>query len=235
MMRRGAHGGGGFTLVEVLMAVVLALGLVGSMLLFYEHIGDLRDRTSDEIQKIRARRLLIDRITTDLRTALSTGMQGQAQELTFTGAVLPGSDVWQLQNITEAPPPAEQDIRLITYRLQIVEDEDGVQYVNGIESATQKLINVQVAEEGVDIQAKLLSQYARFLRFRYWDGTTWQVEWTTGGLPRAVEVALGEQPLPEGVEPVDYPFEMTRRVVYLPGSSGGRVGNVIIGPGGGTQ
>jgi len=59
-----------------------------------------------------------------------------------------------------------------------------------------------------------------FLQFYYWDGSGWSERWDATTLPACVEVDLGVEPLPEGTDPLDYPYELFRRVIYLPGSRG---------------
>jgi hypothetical protein len=57
---------------------------------------------------------------------------------------------------------------------------------------------------------------AQFVRFRYWDGSTWLDDWSTPDLPIGVEVSLGLEPLPAEMTADEYPFELYRRVIYLP-------------------
>ncbi len=57
---------------------------------------------------------------------------------------------------------------------------------------------------------------AQFVRFRYWDGSTWLDGWDTPDLPVGVEVSLGLEPLPAEMTADEYPFELYRRVIYLP-------------------
>jgi hypothetical protein len=57
---------------------------------------------------------------------------------------------------------------------------------------------------------------AQFVRFRYWDGSTWLDGWDTPDLPVGIEVSLGLEPLPAEMTSDEYPFELYRRVIYLP-------------------
>jgi hypothetical protein len=57
---------------------------------------------------------------------------------------------------------------------------------------------------------------AQFVRFRYWDGNSWLDGWDTPDLPVGVEVSLGLEPLPAEMTADEYPFELYRRVIYLP-------------------
>ena len=57
----------------------------------------------------------------------------------------------------------------------------------------------------------------RFLHFRFWDGSAWLDSWADVVPPLAVEVSFGIEPQPDDALPEEYPFEVFRRVVLLPG------------------
>ena len=61
-----------------------------------------------------------------------------------------------------------------------------------------------------------LTEDIHFLRFSYWDGQAWADVWKNVELPQGVEVSLGLDALPEGTDPIDYPFELFRRTIHLP-------------------
>ncbi|MCD6303547.1 MAG: hypothetical protein J7M21_01125, partial [Planctomycetes bacterium] len=62
----------------------------------------------------------------------------------------------------------------------------------------------------------------------------WTDCWQDSSLPLAVEVVIGRQPLPEDVEPQDYPYEVFRRVIYVPaGQQPAGATTIIRGLGGG--
>jgi prepilin-type N-terminal cleavage/methylation domain-containing protein len=76
-----------------------------------------------------------------------------------------------------------------------------------------------------------LTDRIRFLQFRYWEGTNWVDTWNRLELPSGVEITVGREPMPaETAAPVSssddsngspeqpYPYEVFRRVVYLPNS-----------------
>jgi hypothetical protein len=44
-------------------------------------------------------------------------------------------------------------------------------------------------------------------------------------------VVLGIEPLPDGVDPVDYPYPVFRRVVYVPGGVKATGGTIVLGVG----
>jgi len=248
----------GLTLVEMLLAISLAMGLMASMLWFYHYTAEVRDTVTAEIQQINARRRVMERITKNLRGAmtypfLNIGLEGRTDSIRFMTTQLPDAGVWVVQDVTEKPVTPQQDVHLIGYQLRIEEDEEeGASYIVGIEMTKQNLITavMATAEDAVtgeaapeeeqtddaaeaDIESTVLSPFVGFVRFRFWDGSQWLEQWppeeAPEGLPLAVEVALGAEPLPEEVDPIDYPYEVSIRVVYLPAATPMQGGNIIRG------
>jgi len=199
---------GGFTLIEVILTLTLAIALIGTVLSFHSRAAATRRRVLDRLDAISAERLVMDRVTNELRGAmtypfLQFGMQGSSERVTFMTAALPGPAAWAIRKSTDDPIPPEHDLQIVGYRLRIAEDDDGVEYVAGLERTCQKIVAARTAEEGVDITVSLLTD-------RNWSG---------GDLPRAVEIAMGREPLPEDTDPADYPHELYRRVIYIPGGA----------------
>lgn len=231
----------GFTLIEVILAVTLSVGLIGTAIWFYRHAGEIRASVSEAADDIATRRQIMDRITADLRAAVAIpgqagALDGRSERITFITAALPGKSVWTAQTLTEAPPPAEQDLRQVSYGLAVYEDDAGVRHVAGIDTMTQKLLSPITAEEGQQFTSVLMSSKYLFIRFQYWDGAAWQIEWVAKPTPPlAVEIVLGEQELPEGEDPLLYAHDMIRRVVFLPsGAPTSQAGTIIQGLNGGA-
>jgi hypothetical protein len=64
----------------------------------------------------------------------------------------------------------------------------------------------------------LLTDQVRFMHLRYFDGLTWRDTWDDTRLPRGVEISLGKEPMPEEADVDGYPYELYRRLIFLPGS-----------------
>jgi hypothetical protein len=212
-------------LLEVVLAVTLTVSLIGAVLWFYDSAVSTRAVVVREAEIAAAERMIMDRITDDLRGAMASrflgvGMEGQTDEVEFLTARLPGPGAWVKQDPTDDPIPPEYDLQLIGYRLRMQEDEDGELQVVGLERAVQKIPGARAVEVEEDIPTLLLSEHIRFLRLRYWDGSTWLDSWSGGDVPQAVEIIMGSEPLPEGIEPDEYPYSTFRRSVYI--SGGGR-------------
>ena len=226
----------GFTLLEVVLAVTLTLGLMAAMLTFYKQAADVRAIVKHEADTVGAERTVMALMTADLRAALicnqaGLGLDGGLGGMRLATTTLPGAVVWAVQRTTEGPAaPAERDVQIVGYRLRITEDEQGQPVIEGIERTYQKTLTARTAEEGKEILATLLATQFKFLRLRYWDasGGVWNQGWGGGDLPAAVEIVLGIQPLPEGVEPLQYPYETFRRVVYVPAGAKAPGGSAIV-------
>lgn len=226
-----------FTLVEMVLAVALMLGLVGSVLGFYRHVSDVRVRLRTQAGALAAERLVMDRITGDLRAAMGfpVRLRGSPHSISFISTSLPGAAAWAVRKSTEEPIPPEHDLQLVGYRLATEEDEEGYEVIVGLERTCQKIIAAPDVEEGEEISVALLTGRFKFLYLRYWEGSTWQESWSDSGLPQAVEINLGFEPLPEDTDPEEYEHEVFRRVVYVPGAKKTGGSRIIRGPGGGSR
>ena len=89
-------------------------------------------------------------------------------------------------------------------------------------------------EEGEGIVVAFVTPHVKFLRLQYWDGGAWVPQWRQK-LPAAVEITLGFEPLPEGTEAEEYPYETFRRVVAIPAAAQAPRGTVIVDPAGGRR
>lgn len=219
----------GLTLVELVLALALTVGLAGGVMGFYHQSASLRESLLAEVDFIAAERAFMDMVTSELRGAhrhRMTGvtLEGGEMEMQLVTTALPGPAAWVAPRITEQPPPVEHDLRLVGYRLGYDEDEDGAVFVRGLERTEQRQITALIAEEGEEISVELLSDRIRFLRLRYWDGSVWITSFSGGGFPEAVEVTVGRRPLPDATSPEEYPYETFTRVVYLPAGGAARGG-----------
>src|SRR5262249_1062351 len=118
---------------------------------------------------------------------------------------------------------AESDLKLVGYRPG---SADGTN-VTGLARWEQSLLKAREpvgAQNSLNVEIKtnrssqLLSDEIHFMHFRYWDGKAWQETWHSEELPEGVEVSLGIESLPPGTALSEYPGEVFRRVVYLPGN-----------------
>jgi hypothetical protein len=227
-----------FTLLEVVLAVTLSLGLMVALFSFYKQAADIRTIVGEQAEIVGAERAMMDLLTLELRSALvnrlaGLGMEGGLEQLRFATSTLPGADVWAVRNVTDTRVPMPQfDVQIVGYRLGVAQDDQGQPYITGIERTCQRSVTARTAEEGKEIQVTLLTPRLKFLYLRYWDGNAWIDAWGGGDLPGAVEVILGEQPLPEGGDPSQYAYPTFHRVIYLPGGAkAGGAGTAVAATG----
>ena len=223
---------GGFTLLEVVLAISLTVGLMGAVYMFYNTALRTRSQVMAKAQWATMERGLMDRTTDELRNAivypfLRIGMQGQQDQMQFMCTALPGPAAWAVRNATDDPIPPEHDIQMVGYRLRIYEDEDGLWHNDGLERTSQKLLSAPMAETGVQIATDLIGPEIHFLHLHYFDAgapsedEAWKHEWAGSDLPMAVEVILGATAMPEEMEVDDYLelYPTFRRTIFVPGGS----------------
>lgn len=217
----------GFTLIEMILAISLAVMVVGGILSFYDYALASREQLREEMAFIDAQRRVMDRVTDELRAAIAyramgMGMEGQVDQIgSFPTTRLPSAAVWVERSMTDAPLPPEHDITVVGYRLRIEENEDGEEVITGLERTEQLLVMARAVEEGEDIRATLLTEHVKFLRVRYYGDGQWMTQWTGGDLPAAVEITMGPTPVPADTDLVDfdaeaYPGPLFQRVIAIP-------------------
>lgn len=258
--RHPAHGGGGgscsvrqagFTLLEVILAVAIAVGLLMVVLYFYQQAAELRVQLLGESARVAAVRLTMDRLINDLRAAVARPdqgleFQGDAVSMRFARASLPTFAAWSGARLGRATF-AETDLRWVRYsvattlegtnpvpagltRLEEPVLETRAVATEPVEAgATVNRVvgglatEAPVAETAATNQAapESLSEAIRHVRFRYYGESGWVETWTGGGLPRGVEITLSAE-LVEEVAAGEMPVqEVFRRVVYLPQAGSG--------------
>jgi type II secretory pathway pseudopilin PulG len=237
-----SSGARAFTLVEVVLAISIAIGILVVALFFHSQATNLRAQLLDESDRIATIRLVMERLTAELRAAFEQpqyGFTGDATSLRFVTAVAPA-----LPGRPAATTP-RTDLRLVSYRLgKTLEGTNEI--VTGLIRAEQPLVEAPAARgtlalpvttvpadatNALDFAATVLestnalargpeplTEAIRFVRLWFWDGYEWSATWDSPQLPRGIEINLGSQLLPEDGTLADYPGDLYRRVIYLPAS-----------------
>ena len=215
-----------FTLVEVILAISIAIGILVVALYFYSQATNLRAQLLEESDRISSIRLVMDRLTSELRNAFAqpqTGFHGDATSLQFVTTESPSR---AFATRVEAP---RTDLRLISYGLSKALDGTN-EVATGLTRTEQPLVekpastsafSATAAPDATNAPARSLEPMTdsiRLLRIWYWDGNGWLATWKSDQLPRGVEITLGAEPLPDDASISDYPGELYRRVIYLPTS-----------------
>lgn len=214
-----------FTLVEVILAIVIALGILVVVLYFYQQATELRSRVITETERVASARLLMDRITGELRGALpdwSVGpaFLGTSNTIQFVKADVPAFTSWSGGALGRATAPLT-DLKRIRYRLESVDGTNTAGVVRSEEPLVNRrqLIDLASQPGATNTTAGAVSppvlEEIRFLQFRYWSGTNWVDAWTGDGCPTGVEVSLGSEAVTNGMDLVEYPGELFRRVIFL--------------------
>jgi type II secretory pathway component PulJ len=235
-MRLPQHPGSraAFTLLEVVLAIIIAIAILVAALAFHHQATTLRGALLTESERLAAVRQIMDRLTADLRVAPvhnQVGFTGDSNSLRFVTTRLP-----------LAAGGFDSDLKRVTYRAMLSGDATNltVSGLQRVEEPAVELIlsplapaNASAPEPVGDAAEQLaagltnttasatapgepLTEAIRFLNFRFWDGTAWRDSWSGVAPPPGVEISLGFEPLPPELTPDQYPGEVFRRVIYLP-------------------
>ncbi|MBM3821549.1 MAG: hypothetical protein FJ404_01465 [Verrucomicrobia bacterium] len=222
MKQTHPRAGAGFTLIEVVLAIGISVGILVVALVFYQQSAQLRNQLLGETERLAAIRLAIDRITQDLRTVVVSaeqGFVGTAETVQFAR-----SAALDLKSLGEARSgrshvPAS-DLRLVSYRL-LSTTEGTNMVVQGMERFEEPLLigsrqaprEVSLSESnspGQTVRSRVadtnalslstnqawgegLNASIRYLKLRYWNGASWVEEWNRATAPAGVEVTLSPE------------------------------------------
>jgi type II secretory pathway pseudopilin PulG len=237
---------GGFTLIEVILAIGIATGILVVALVFYSQAANLRGQLIAESERLAIVRLVMDRIGADLHAAFEqpqVGFTGSTDSMEFVIARAPDGSGQPGNAALSAEP--KTDLRRVYYYLTA--SLEGTNFVvTGLDRTEESLLtkptprganatgasamsgpttfSAATSASGLTATnstdsaegAEPLAETIRFARFRYWDGAAWLEAWDAPGLPPAVEVSLGLDPLPENDLPDAYPSEVFRRIIVVP-------------------
>jgi type II secretory pathway pseudopilin PulG len=225
-----AHSSPGFTVLEVILAVAIATGLLVVALQFYQQAADLRRQLLQESERVSTIRLLLDRLSADLRGAFvqpQQGFDGGPMNLQFLKTDVLSRPAWTV--IGDRSGAIETDLKLVSYGVNRAADGTNlvIAGITRIErpfagasfgSSKTALTGAVPATNLTNQVSEPITEDLHFLRFRYWDGSNWLDSWSDSALPQGVEVSLGVEPLPQDELPEDYSREIFRRIIWLPGS-----------------
>jgi type II secretory pathway pseudopilin PulG len=232
-----------FTLVEVLLAVGIIAGLLMVVLYFYQQAAELRADLLLDAERSSSARLLMDRLTTELRAARShtfyeVPLVGDVTYLQFITTDLPSQTAWTGERLGRITKP-ESDLKLVSYGAEVSLEETNVVGLARSEEALLELRTAAASEATLPMDAStnktnriLITEAFKYVRFRYYDGYKWLESWSDTFLPKGVEVTLGSEPMPADVEAAEYPYEVFRRVIALPASDADeqRLRDLLIEP-----
>jgi prepilin-type N-terminal cleavage/methylation domain-containing protein len=227
-LRRGIRRRQAFTLIEVILAIVIASGLLVVAISYYQHSAELRNQLLEESERLTTMRLVMDHISLDLRTAFAEPRQG------FFGT----ADSMKFAHLGSPAPGnlAEGAMKLVTYSAAtnaMGTNSFGTNSpVIGLNRVETPLVEMRVASAATNREpfsfngamdplamatnniVEPLTRAIRLVQFRYFNGSEWLDSWDSVDLPMGVEVTFGTEPASEQEE--EYAGELFRRVIYVP-------------------
>jgi type II secretory pathway pseudopilin PulG len=240
-----------FTLVEVILAILIISAIMGVLLYFYQRAAEVRQTAIEETEFISVGRLLMEQLTTELRTARVVddqvmGLDGTSNSITFICTTIPAVSRWLVNTNESLQLNPSTDLKRVHYSL--LGGTNSLQ-ARGIERVERLLAAAPLLEtnlisdtettfndlsptndlsttNNLSFAGRPLTDKVQFLQFRYWDGQDWYESWTGLDLPAGVEISVGRQPIPNDAEAEGYPYEIFRRVIFLPQSD--HPGNQVV-------
>jgi hypothetical protein len=113
----------GVTLLETVLAIGILVVVSSMTYWFYASTLDASRRGTDEAMHIRLARVVLDRITTELRQAASitvdnrVGVRGEAERLWLSSYRVPTREQSKERLPNEPPPPPEYDVTKVEYKI----------------------------------------------------------------------------------------------------------------------
>lgn len=111
-----------FTLLEVVLAIVISLGMLVVVLFFYQQTANFRAQLVEETERLTAVRLIMNRLTSELRTArahpeFAGSFVGSASSIQFIRTDAPARAAW-IGAALGRVELAQTDLRLVRYELR---------------------------------------------------------------------------------------------------------------------
>lgn len=186
---------GGFTLLEILLALSLLSILFILLLSAFTGAVKVRETLSSRSRDFRQIRLVLDRAGTDLMCAFATSAREESalslreDQLSGMPAATLIFTAFQLSDGDSGRPPAE--IVKIRYFPRI--GADGVTLELHREQADLPFIGNQIP-----LREYMVAEKLRGFRVEVYDGTTWVTQWPAGGgantsLPKKAAVTLVDE------------------------------------------
>jgi len=131
----------GVTLLEILLAMSLLVTLTSMTYWFYSSSMETNQKGTMEADKLRLARVILDRITTEIRQASSTtaedrmGIRGEKESIAISTLRVPTKELSKKRSSRDAPPPGEFDLVAVQYKIARHPDilhEDGYEMPLGL-------------------------------------------------------------------------------------------------------
>ncbi|MDP2653287.1 MAG: type II secretion system protein [Candidatus Omnitrophota bacterium] len=197
MAERISHRPGGFTVIEVLLAMTIFLLITGGLASVF--IGGMRvSRLAQEKgDRLRARILLIEKLSSDLETAFPSWaeegglvFEGQADALSFV--TVSGSRLWKVRYFFEIPQEGQvHEVRIGEHRQEQTAVTADFRETELARRLVRDITPLREGDPGAkrDILCRggLLEDF-KFSFIGKRSGAAWQDAWSGPGLPAGVAV-----------------------------------------------
>lgn len=204
------------TLLEVILALTLMIFLLAMVFPFYTTVVRVRNEGGLIARDVMLTRSLLEEMAETIRHATDVvpggevGFKGTWDSITIVRTRMPELYAFDEQDLLrELPPPAQNDLVRIQYKLlwdPEEEDAEGVPICYGLWKSTLKTLDpnpsfrIAEREPGEDLglsgnsgggieeqlnlptpEGDLVAPEIRFVRFQYYDGAQWLNRWQSGG------------------------------------------------------
>ena len=211
-----------FTLIEMVLSTGLLVFLVGTLYWFYGSSLRNREEGTMKARRIQLARVVLDRITEEVRlcagyaTGYGAGLIGQTNAVSTYTLTVPTKELMRRRSITDQALAGQFDLEEVRYYILWDEenlDENGDPRPLGLVRRVTQTFNQTFVVEGdtaaaeqktdasAGIKEELYAPEIKYIEFRYFDGATWWDTWAVSGgnsLPQMVRITIGYTPvLPE--------------------------------------
>jgi prepilin-type N-terminal cleavage/methylation domain-containing protein len=210
---------GGFTLLEVVLALSIVSVVSGMMYWFFWDAMTTTEQESSKARDVQLVRVVLDRLIQEIRQAsgfvpaYGPGLIGYQHEISVNTVVLPDKRLMYPRSIKDEQRVGQFDVEEVHYYIGWDEDhpdENGDPIPLGLVRRVRKTLLQEVVlqtdkqadtgnqEETVAVKEELYAPEIKFIEFKYFDGATWWKDWeiTQGnGLPQIVRITVGFKPV----------------------------------------
>src|SRR5688500_10839113 len=150
------------------------------LLFFYTQAAELRAQLTQQAERLSTVRLLMDRMTMELRTSrphafYEAAFLGDTQFIQFVRTDLVSPAAWKQG---ERVSRAQTDLKLVRYSASSDTNTAGIYRE---EEPLVEMRKTRSASVTVDVEPakkpEPLSDEIRYMSFRYWDGKSWLESW----------------------------------------------------------
>src|SRR5262245_31369924 len=214
----------GFTLVEVILAILIISAIMTVLLYFYQRSVEVRQTVLEEAEFLSVSRMFMEQLTGELRTARVVedqfiGLEGTSNSISFVCTSIPQAARWITTSNEATVLPPVTDLKRVSYRILVGTNAfdargmdrteelltaaafsagtNSTEFVNS--AGTNVISEVEtnlISTNEFQLIRRPLTDRIKFLQFRYWAGTNWVDSWNSLELPAGVEITLGKEPMP---------------------------------------